>query len=54
MLTSLQKLGFQRTAETYYDAVRAIVEVWERRKGKFPSLESDCEKGMHLKRLLSF
>lgn len=49
-----EKLGFQRTAETYYDAVRAIVEVWERRGGRFPPLKSDCEKGTHLKRLLTF
>jgi len=52
--TEWEKLGFQRTATTYFDAVSSIIEVWERRGGKFPPLESDCEKGLHLKRLLSF
>ncbi|KAH6719294.1 hypothetical protein BKA61DRAFT_472893 [Leptodontidium sp. MPI-SDFR-AT-0119] len=48
------KLGFQRTAESYYDAVRSILNVFERREGHFPPIPSDCEKGSHLKRLLSF
>lgn len=48
------KLGFQRTAETYYDAVLAILQVFEKRQGRFPPIPSDCEKGSHLKRLLSF
>lgn len=48
------KLGFQRTAETYYDAVQAILQVFEKRQGRFPPIPSDCEKGGHLKRLLSF
>ncbi|RDL41750.1 Zn2 DNA-binding protein [Venustampulla echinocandica] len=48
------KLGFQRTAETYFDAVNSILDMFERRNGKFPPLPSDCEKGTHLKRLLSF
>ncbi|CZS90558.1 related to transcription factor Pig1p [Rhynchosporium graminicola] len=48
------KLGFQRTAESYYDAVRSILDVFERREGQFPPIPSDCEKGSHLKRLLSF
>ncbi|KAH7383612.1 hypothetical protein BKA64DRAFT_163191 [Cadophora sp. MPI-SDFR-AT-0126] len=48
------KLGFQRTAESYYDAVRSILNVFERREGRFPPIPSDCEKGSHLKRLLSF
>ena len=48
------KLGFQRTAESYYDAVRSILTVFERREGRFPPIPSDCEKGSHLKRLLSF
>ena len=48
------KLGFQRTAETYYDAVLAIVQVFEKKQGKFPPIPSDCENGTHLKRLLSF
>jgi hypothetical protein len=47
------KLGFQTTSETYYDAVNAIVGVFEKRNGKFPPFPSDCEKGSHLKRLLS-
>lgn len=49
-----EKLGFQRSSDQYYEAVRAIINVWERRGGRFPVLESDCEKGAHLKRLLSF
>jgi hypothetical protein len=48
------KLGFQRTAQTYYDAVKQIVAVFEKKQGRFPPIESDCEKGSHLKRLLSF
>ena len=48
------KLGFQRTAETYYDAVLAILQVFEKKQGRFPPIPSDCEKGSHLKRLLSF
>ena len=48
------KLGFQSTAETYYDAVNAIINVFEKMGGRFPPIPSDCEKGMHLKRLLSF
>ncbi|TAQ83093.1 hypothetical protein B7494_g8583 [Chlorociboria aeruginascens] len=48
-----QKLGFQRTAETYYAAVQHLIGVFEKRQGRFPLLPSDCEKGLHLKRLLS-
>ncbi|KAK6613845.1 hypothetical protein H4I96_00166 [Botrytis cinerea] len=48
------RLGFERTAETYYSAVRSILEVFESRNGKFPPFPSDCEKGAHMKRLLSF
>jgi hypothetical protein len=48
------KLGFQRTAETYYDAVGSILEMFEKKRGKFPPIPSDCEKGSHLKRLLTF
>ncbi|THV48423.1 hypothetical protein BGAL_0249g00080 [Botrytis galanthina] len=48
------RLGFERTAETYYTAVRSILEVFESRNGKFPPFPSDCEKGAHMKRLLSF
>ncbi|RDW71876.1 hypothetical protein BP5796_07910 [Coleophoma crateriformis] len=47
-------LGFQRTAEIYYDAVKAIIQIFERREGNFPYIPSDCEKGSHLRLLLSF
>ncbi|KAI9650259.1 hypothetical protein NHQ30_000272 [Ciborinia camelliae] len=46
-------LGFERTAETYYTAVRSILRIFESRGGKFPTLPSDCEKGAHLKKLFS-
>ncbi|KAJ5047458.1 uncharacterized protein L3040_003285 [Drepanopeziza brunnea f. sp. 'multigermtubi'] len=48
------KLGFQRTAESYYYAVKSILSVFEKNKGRFPPIPSNCEKGSHLKRLLSF
>lgn len=48
------KLGFQRTAETYFEAVKSILAVFEEREGRFPPIPSACEKGSHLKRLLSF
>jgi hypothetical protein len=48
------KLGFQRTAETYYQAVESIVTVFEECEGRFPPIPSDVEKGSHLKRLLGF
>jgi hypothetical protein len=55
------KLGFQRTAETYFDAVREVVEIFEKKGGYrgangggIGSVSSDCEKGSHLKRILSF
>lgn len=47
-------LGFRRTAEIYYDAVKAIIQIFERREGRFPDIPSDCEKGSHLRLLLSF
>lgn len=47
-------LGFERTAETYYTAVQSILDIFESRDGKFPPIPSDCEKGAHMKRLLSF
>ncbi|KAF7878834.1 hypothetical protein EAF04_000037 [Stromatinia cepivora] len=47
-------LGFERTAETYYTAVKSILRIFESREGKFPPIPSDCEKGAHMKRLLSF
>lgn len=49
-----KNIGFQITAETYYDAVKSILQVFEKHNGKFPPIPSDCEKGSHLKRLLSF
>jgi len=51
--TEWNKLGFQRTAETYYDAVTGIMEVFEKMGGRVPVCPSDCEKGTHLKRLLT-
>jgi hypothetical protein len=48
-----RKLGFQKTAEAYFDAVEALLRIFERRNGSFPPIPSDCEKGGHLKRLLS-
>jgi hypothetical protein len=51
------KLGFQRTAETYFDAVREVAEVFEKKggyHGGIGAVPSDCEKGNHLKRILSF
>ena len=48
------KLGFQRTAETYYDTIMMMVDIWERKGGRFPPMKSDCDKGDHLKRLLSY
>jgi hypothetical protein len=50
------KLGFQRTAETYFDAVREVAEVFEKKGGSgvVGVVPSDCEKGSHLKRILSF
>lgn len=47
-------LGFERTAETYYNAVRSILRIFESREGKFPPIPSDCEKGVHLTKLLNF
>jgi hypothetical protein len=47
------QMGFQRTAETYYDAVLALIRVFVENVGRLPSIPSDCEKGSHLKRVLS-
>jgi len=52
--TEWNKLGFQRTAESYLNAVTSILGVFEKREGRFPPIPSDCEKGSHLKRLLSY
>ncbi len=54
MESEWNKLGFQRTAESYYNAIMALLQVFEKREGKFPPIPTDCEKGSHLKRLLSF
>lgn len=54
LLEDWNALGFQRTAEIYYDAVKAVIQIFERREGKFPYIPSDCEKGSHLKLLLSY
>ena len=53
--TEWNKLGYQRTACTYYDAVMQIIGVFERLEGRIPSLvmESDCKNRNHLKRVLS-
>jgi hypothetical protein len=47
------KLGFQRTAEGYFEAVKEVAESFERRGG-VEGIKSDCEKGMHLRKILSF
>lgn len=51
-----EKLGYQRTAETYYNAVKSVAEVFEleapRTNGRFWAIPGDCQKGSHLKRLL--
>jgi hypothetical protein len=52
------KLGFQRTAEGYFEAVKEVADVFERRGGVGEvgagGIKGDCEKGWHLKRILSF
>ncbi|QSZ35309.1 hypothetical protein DSL72_008178 [Monilinia vaccinii-corymbosi] len=47
-------LGFERTAETYYNAAQSLLRIFESREGKFPPIPSNCEKGVHLTRLLNF
>lgn len=47
------KLGFQKTAAAYFDAVEALLKIFEKRNGRFPPIPSDCEKGAHLKTVLS-
>jgi len=47
------KLGFQRTANTYYSAVKSVMQAFERNGGKFPVMPSDCDNWCHLKLLLS-
>lgn len=48
------RIGFERTAETYYTAVMYILRTFESKGGKFPPIPSDCKKGEHIKRLMSF
>jgi hypothetical protein len=50
------KLGFQRTAEGYFDAVKEVADVFERRGGAGLGgvIKGDCEKGWHLRQILSF
>lgn len=47
-------LGFERTAETYYNAARSILRIFESRDGKFPPIPSNCAKGAHLKKIFNF
>jgi hypothetical protein len=48
-----EKLGFPRSAEAYYEAVVAILDLWDRKGGVFPGLRwrGDGEKGEHLRTL---
>jgi hypothetical protein len=48
------KLGFQRAAEGYFEAVREVADGFEKRGGGIGGIKSDCEKGMHLRKILSF
>jgi hypothetical protein len=51
------KLGFQRTAEGYFETVKEVAEAFEKRVGGIgggEGIKGDCEKGLHLKRVLSF
>jgi hypothetical protein len=51
------KLGFQRTAEGYFETVKEVAEAFEKRGGGMGGgwgIKGDCEKGLHLKRVLSF
>lgn len=48
------RLGFQRTAEGYFEAVKEVAESFERRGGGVDGIQSDCEKGVHLRKILSF
>ncbi|KAE9377306.1 hypothetical protein N431DRAFT_369075 [Stipitochalara longipes BDJ] len=50
------KLGFQRTAEGYFEAVKEVAEGFEKRSaaGAGGGIKGDCEKGLHLRHILSF
>ncbi|KAH8774235.1 hypothetical protein BGZ57DRAFT_386785 [Hyaloscypha finlandica] len=48
------KLGFQRTAEGYFETVKEVAEAFEKRVGGGGAIKGDCEKGWHLKQVLSF
>jgi len=50
------KLGFQRTAEGYFEAVKEVAEGFEKRgaMGGLGGIKGDCEKGLHLRHILSF
>jgi hypothetical protein len=52
------KLGFQRTAEGYFEAVKEVAEGFEKRgaggSGPGRGIKGDCEKGLHLRHILSF
>jgi hypothetical protein len=51
--TEWEKLGFQRTAQTYYEALGALLNVFERTGGRIEAMKGDCERGSHLRKLLS-
>lgn len=44
--------GFHSSAVEYYGAINAIISSFETSGGNLPVIPSDCEKGLHLKRLL--
>lgn len=48
-----EKLGFQRSAQSYCDTVGALLNVLERTRGRIDGIKGDCERGDHLRRLLS-
>ena len=48
-----EKLGFQRSAQSYCDTVGALLNVLERTGGKIDGIKGDCERGNHLRTLLS-
>lgn len=48
-----EKLGFQRSAQSYYDTVGELLNVLERTGGRVEGIKGDCEKGDHLRTLLS-
>lgn len=49
------KLGFQRTAEGYFEAVKEVAEGFEKSGGGVGAgarVKGDCEKGLHLRQIL--